>query len=194
MRKGKTKNQESEVSSLEWLPYKEAVEAMTYEDDKETLREARKYLKVVDKAMKFAVKKHAGGIRKGSNTPHIMHPAEAGAIAAGLTEDREVIAAAILHDTLEERKVSLIAHSDACAVLPGGMGTLDEVSEVCVRMQLGLARRPVALLNTLGYYDGLDAFRQRMAKEGFLSPEWAQIWTKKDSPEELLSWLDAQTQ
>ena len=99
-----------------------------------------------------------------------------------------------LHDTLEERKVSLIAHSDACAVLPGGMGTLDEVSEVCVRMQLGLARRPVALLNTLGYYDGLDAFRQRMAKEGFLSPEWAQIWTKKDSPEELLSWLDAQTQ
>ena len=104
--KGKTKNQESEVSSLEWLPYKEAVEAMTYEDDKETLREARKYLKVVDKAMKFAVKKHAGGIRKGSNTPYIMHPAEAGAIAAGLTEDREVIAAAILHDTLEDTDTS----------------------------------------------------------------------------------------
>ena len=40
----RTVNQESEVSALEWLPFREAVEAMTYETDRETLEKARDYL------------------------------------------------------------------------------------------------------------------------------------------------------
>lgn len=62
--------------------------------------------KLLDDAICFAVKAHAGTMRKGSGVPYIMHPLEALAIAAGLTEDEEILAAAVLHDTLEDTEVS----------------------------------------------------------------------------------------
>ena len=92
--------------------------------------------------------------------------------------------------SLEERKKGLIEHSQACIALPGGMGTLDEWSEVCARVQLGLPRRPIGLLNTLGYYDALSAFIAHMRAEGFLSPDWDDLFIVKSSPEELLCALD----
>lgn len=57
---------------------------------------------IVDKAVRFAVEKHAGAARKGSDTPYIVHPMEAAAVVAGITGDQELIAAALLHDTLED--------------------------------------------------------------------------------------------
>ena len=60
---------------------------------------------MVEKAMIFASKAHDGMFRKGSNIPYIVHPMEAGAIAASVTDDEEVIAAAILHDVLEDTSV-----------------------------------------------------------------------------------------
>ena len=57
---------------------------------------------MVEKAMIFASKAHEGMFRKGTDIPYIVHPMEAGAIAASVTSDKEVIAAAILHDTLED--------------------------------------------------------------------------------------------
>ena len=56
--------------------------------------------------MIFAAKAHSGAFRKGTDTPYIVHPMEAGAIAASVTSDEEVIAAAILHDTLEDTSVT----------------------------------------------------------------------------------------
>lgn len=52
--------------------------------------------------MIFASEAHRGAVRKGTDIPYIVHPMEAGAIAASVTDDREVIAAAILHDVLED--------------------------------------------------------------------------------------------
>ena len=57
---------------------------------------------MVEKAMIFASEAHCGAFRKGTDIPYIVHPMEAGAIAASLTSDKDVIAAAILHDTLED--------------------------------------------------------------------------------------------
>ncbi len=57
---------------------------------------------VVDKAVRFAVEKHSGSSRKGSDTPYIVHPMEAAAIVAGISQDQKLIAAALLHDTLED--------------------------------------------------------------------------------------------
>ncbi len=57
---------------------------------------------LLDRAVIFAVKKHSGTLRKGTNIPYIVHPMEAAAIAAGMTDDAEVITAAVLHDTLED--------------------------------------------------------------------------------------------
>ncbi len=59
-----------------------------------------KVLTLVDQAIIFAAKAHAGAVRKGSKVPYIVHPIEAAAIVAGMTDDPEVIAAAVLHDVL----------------------------------------------------------------------------------------------
>lgn len=72
------------------------------------ITEFDKGLSLVDRAMIFAVKAHMGSKRKGSNTPYIVHPMEAGVIAAALSTDfddaarQNIIAAAILHDVLED--------------------------------------------------------------------------------------------
>jgi len=57
---------------------------------------------IFDSAIKFAVDAHSGAFRKGTKTPYIVHPMEAAAIAATMTDDPEVLAAAVLHDTLED--------------------------------------------------------------------------------------------
>lgn len=57
---------------------------------------------MVEEAIAFATKAHEGQFRKGTDRPFIVHPLEVGEIVAGMTCDEEVIAAAILHDTIED--------------------------------------------------------------------------------------------
>ena len=61
---------------------------------------------ILDRAILFAVEAHSGACRKGSQTPYVLHPLEAAAIAASLTDDLEVLAAAVLHDVLEDTAVT----------------------------------------------------------------------------------------
>ena len=57
---------------------------------------------VLKKAILFATEKHMGVFRKGTKTPYITHPMEAMAIVSTMTDDEEVLAAAVLHDTVED--------------------------------------------------------------------------------------------
>lgn len=57
---------------------------------------------MIDKAITFATQAHDGQFRKGTTRPFILHPLEVGKIVASMTEDVEVICAAILHDTIED--------------------------------------------------------------------------------------------
>lgn len=61
---------------------------------------------IITKALIFAARAHSGQKRKGTDMPYIVHPAEATAIAAGLTDDENVIAAAALHDVVEDAGVT----------------------------------------------------------------------------------------
>lgn len=61
---------------------------------------------MIEKAIIFAVNAHAGMNRKGKERPYILHPIEVMTIVAGLTDDAEVIAAAVLHDTVEDTKTT----------------------------------------------------------------------------------------
>lgn len=61
---------------------------------------------MIRKAAEFAAKAHEGSVRKGSRIPYIYHPMEAAVIVAQMTEDEEVIAAAYLHDVLEDTAVT----------------------------------------------------------------------------------------
>ena len=62
---------------------------------------------LLDKAIIFAVKAHAGAERRGKGFPYIVHPMEAVEIVATMTPDQELLAAAALHDTVEDTSVSI---------------------------------------------------------------------------------------
>ncbi|MDR2102610.1 MAG: TIGR00730 family Rossman fold protein [Treponema sp.] len=92
----------------------------------------------------------------------------------------------ILVDTIQERKQVMIARADACMVLPGGIGTLDELMDVFTLRQLGFWNKPIGLLNTGGFYDGLLAFLDYMIREGFLKPGDKDALLVDDDPERLV--------
>lgn len=61
---------------------------------------------IIDRAAVFAIKAHEGQTRRRNNTPYIVHPFEVAVIAASMTSDSEIIAAALLHDTVEDTDVT----------------------------------------------------------------------------------------
>ncbi|MBR4827115.1 MAG: bifunctional (p)ppGpp synthetase/guanosine-3',5'-bis(diphosphate) 3'-pyrophosphohydrolase [Bacteroidales bacterium] len=62
---------------------------------------------VLDRAIIFAVKAHSGTERRGKGYPYIVHPMEAVEIVATMTKDQELLAAAALHDTVEDTDVTV---------------------------------------------------------------------------------------
>ena len=63
---------------------------------------------LLDRAILFAVQAHAGTERRGKGFPYIVHPMEAMSIAATMTADQEILAAAALHDVVEDTEVTLV--------------------------------------------------------------------------------------
>lgn len=70
--------------------------------------------------------------------------------------------------TMMERKARLFALGDAFIVLPGGLGTLDEFSEVLVDAQLDIAQKPIYIINTCGWADKLLEFFDELHSIGFV--------------------------
>ncbi|MED5545004.1 TIGR00730 family Rossman fold protein [Novosphingobium decolorationis] len=71
---------------------------------------------------------------------------------------------------MHERKAAFTRLSDGFIVLPGGVGTMDELWEAVSWAQLGYHDKPVGVLNAFGFYDGLLAFNRHMAEVGFVRP------------------------
>lgn len=61
---------------------------------------------MIDRAAKFAEQAHKGAHRKGTRIPYIVHPLETALIASMLTNDEEILVAALLHDTIEDTDVT----------------------------------------------------------------------------------------
>ena len=57
---------------------------------------------IFDKAIVFATEAHSGSFRKGTKAPYIAHPMEAAAIVATMTNNKNVLTAAVLHDVVED--------------------------------------------------------------------------------------------
>lgn len=70
--------------------------------------------------------------------------------------------------TMHERKARIHELSDAILVLPGGYGTLDELMEAVTWAQIGLIAKPIILINTANYWDGLLAFLDTAVDCGFI--------------------------
>ena len=62
---------------------------------------------LVSEAIVFSTKAHDGMRRRKSDTPYVLHPMEVGVIVGSMTDDQEVIAAAVLHDVVEDAEISI---------------------------------------------------------------------------------------
>jgi uncharacterized protein (TIGR00730 family) len=73
-------------------------------------------------------------------------------------------------DTLHARKAMMAELSDGFIALPGGFGTLEELTEVVSWAQLDLHGKPIGLLGPNGYWDGLLGWLDQVVGEGFIAP------------------------
>lgn len=92
----------------------------------------------------------------------------------------------ILVATMHERKTKMNDLCDGVIALPGGFGTLDELFEMLTWAQLGLHKKPIAILNVDGYYDALIVFVQTMVEKGLLKEVNQKMLLVSDSINELL--------
>lgn len=118
----------------------------------------------------------AGGRAYGVIPRHLMSREIA---HAGLTELIEV-------ETMHERKAMMIERADGFLALPGGLGTLEEISEVLSWAQMGLHRKPIGLLNIAGFYDPFVTFFDHLVDSGFVAPGSRELLTVQEDPEKLL--------
>lgn len=91
---------------------------------------------------------------------------------------------------LAERKALLLARADAVVVMAGGLGTLDEATDILEQKKHGLHDKPVVLLNTAGFYDGLAVQLRRMEEEGFLPVPLDQLVFVTDDGARALAYLE----
>ena len=91
---------------------------------------------------------------------------------------------------LAERKTLLLARSDAVVVMVGGLGTLDEATEILELRKHGLHDKRVVLLNTAGFYDGLIIQLKRMDEDGFLPVPLAELVFFTDEGADALAHLE----
>jgi uncharacterized protein (TIGR00730 family) len=90
-------------------------------------------------------------------------------------------------DNMHERKHMMAERADAFLALPGGIGTLEELFEVWTWRQLGYHDKPIGLLNTARYYDGLLAFLHSAVARQFMGDWQMGLIQASDAPETLLS-------
>lgn len=93
-------------------------------------------------------------------------------------------------DTMAERKTLMEDLADAFLVLPGGVGTLEEFFETLTLCLLGRHQKPMALLNTLGYYTELQALLDASIDKGFTSKACRELLSFCDEPAEALAALE----
>jgi uncharacterized protein (TIGR00730 family) len=89
--------------------------------------------------------------------------------------------------SMHERKFKMADLSDAFVVLPGGLGTLDEVVEILTWKQLGLINKPVAIINFNNYFNPFFALMETMVSNGFLSQNTIDRLIISENPKNLIA-------
>lgn len=128
-----------------------------------------------------AIAKQGSTLIYGGGRAGLMGSVADAALAAGgkvigvittLLKDRELGHTGITDlqvvETMHERKMRMANLADAFVALPGGLGTLDELFEILAWAQLGIHSKPVGLLNTCNYYEGIMTFLDHADQERFL--------------------------
>ena len=93
------------------------------------------------------------------------------------------------YPTMQSRKTRMIELADACIMMPGGIGTLEEFMEVWTLNQLGETSKPLGVLNIDNYFGNLIAFIEHMIAERFLPSAHRNGIVVNPDPEELIDLL-----
>lgn len=96
----------------------------------------------------------------------------------------------VFTETMSERKKAMEDMSEAFVTLPGGIGTFEEFFEALTLKQLGRHAKAMAVLNTLGYYDALEAMVQRAVDERFLTADGKDLYAMFTDVGELVSYVE----
>lgn len=120
----------------------------------------------------------AGGRLVGVSVEFLRHRARSDADQMTITGD------------LAERKALMLNQSDAIVIMVGGLGTLDEATEILELKKHGLHTKPVVLLNTAGFYDGLTRQLERMEADGFLPIPMVDLVFPAQTPAAALTYLE----
>lgn len=97
----------------------------------------------------------------------------------------------VIVNSMHERKMMMFEEADAFAILPGGIGTLEEVIELLSWRRLGLHAKPIAFLNLQGFWDPLFALFQHILDQQLIPAEFSETWTSVDRVEDLLPALQS---
>ena len=125
-----------------------------------------------------------GALKAGGEVIGILPKSLAGLEIAhsGLTELKIV-------SSMHERKALMAELSNAFIAMPGGIGTLEEAFEIWTWTQLGLHRKPLALLNTNGFYNKLAVFLDHIVAEQFVKPDHRDMLIMESDPHALINQL-----
>lgn len=103
--------------------------------------------------------------------------------------DHASVSEMITTSDMGERKKQMFSMADAVVALPGGVGTLEELTEAMALKQLGLYKGPIIILNTLGFYKSLIEFLEHMVSGNFLRYEHKGMWEIADTADEVMDLL-----
>ena len=94
---------------------------------------------------------------------------------------------------MHERKMMMATLADAFIALPGGWGTIEELTEMLTWLQLAIHAKPIGILNVGGYFDHFLAFAEAMIAERFVRVEHRRLFSVDDDPVRLVDKLVATT-
>ncbi len=138
----------------------------------------------------------------GGNTGPILALAKAvketgGRVVSVVTKDLEERGATfdgsdevVVAPDYQERRLTMIKGSDVFIALPGGFGTLEEISENLSMRQDGRHGKPLSLVNVDGFWNGFLTFLDQLEAGGFILPEHRKLIHLGETPEESLNFLD----
>ncbi len=96
----------------------------------------------------------------------------------------------IVVDSMHTRKVKIAELSDAFIALPGGMGTIEEITEMFTLTQLGYFNKPCILYNVNGYYDKFIEFMEHMVANKFMKQAHKDMMLIATTPQAIIEILE----
>ena len=96
----------------------------------------------------------------------------------------------VFTETMSERKKAMEDMSEAFVTLPGGIGTFEEFFEALTLKQLGRHAKAMAVLNTNGYYDAMEAMIQRAVSEEFFTASGRALYEMFEDAALLVNYIE----